>query len=162
MFFSPKQRLQGWLGWNSKSMTVLWPSTWIIYLWVQDTFGPYATLLISLPLQGYVCPGILVTLSEGADVRVVQEAWSTHALATPPGYRIYRLGLSGGCSVTPFPQVSETQIQYNLKSVRKWTAKLQTQRSRIIEKFNFLLPLVALDGGHFVIVCSNLACDIFI
>ncbi len=61
-------------------------------------------------MQGYVCPGILVTLSEGADVRVVQEAWCAHALATPTGYRIYRLGLSGGCSVTPFPQVPTAAI----------------------------------------------------
>jgi hypothetical protein len=65
-----------------------------------------------LCLQGYVCPGILVTLSDAADVRVVQEAWSAHALATPPGYRIYRLGLSGGCSVTPFPQVRKQRPKF--------------------------------------------------
>ena len=29
-----------------------------------------------------------------------------HALAAPPGFRIFRLGLSTGCSVTPFAQVS--------------------------------------------------------
>jgi hypothetical protein len=74
----------------------------------QFNFKPYTECYFCV--QGYVCPGILVTLSEGADVRVVQEAWCAHALATPTGYRIYRLGLSGGCSVTPFPQVPTSAI----------------------------------------------------
>ena len=55
--------------------------------------------------QGYVCPGILVTLTDGDNVKVLEECWHRHTLISPSGFKIYRLGLSGGCSVTPFNQV---------------------------------------------------------
>ena len=55
--------------------------------------------------QGYVCPGILVTATDDEGVSVLRDHWTRHALAAPPGFRIFRLGLSTGCSVTPFAQV---------------------------------------------------------
>ena len=55
--------------------------------------------------QGYVCPGMLVVLTTEPGVRVIQEAWYRHSLISPPGYDILRLGISAGCSVTPFHQV---------------------------------------------------------
>merc|ERR1719509_121057 len=58
----------------------------------------------SLRLQGYVCPGILVTSTDDASVSVLREHWGRRALAAPPGYRLWRLGLSAGCSLTPFVQ----------------------------------------------------------
>ena len=58
-----------------------------------------------LARQGYVCPGMLVVLTTEPGVRVIQEAWYRHTLVSPPGYTILRLGISGGCSVTPFHQV---------------------------------------------------------
>ena len=48
---------------------------------------------------------MLVVLTTEAGVAVLQEAWYRHSLITPPGYNILRLGISGGCSVTPFHQV---------------------------------------------------------
>ena len=56
--------------------------------------------------QGYVCPGILVTLTDGDNVKVLEDSWHKHTLVTPTGYKIFRLGLSGGCSVTPLNQVN--------------------------------------------------------
>ena len=44
-----------------------------------------------------------------------QESWHRHGLLSPPGYKIHRLGISGGCSVTPFHQVDT----FNL-SFEKW------------------------------------------
>ena len=56
-------------------------------------------------MQGYVCPGILVTATDDEGVSILRDHWTRHALAAPPGFRIFRLGLSTGCSVTPFAQV---------------------------------------------------------
>ena len=64
-----------------------------------------ALFFISYYLQGYVCPGILVTATDDEGVSVLRDHWTRHALAAPPGFRIFRLGLSTGCSVTPFAQV---------------------------------------------------------
>jgi len=58
----------------------------------------------SLSFQGYVCPGILVTLTDGDNVKVLEDSWHKHTLVSPTGYKIFRLGLSGGCSVTPLNQ----------------------------------------------------------
>ena len=64
-------------------------------------------LIFNTPRQGYVCPGMLVMLTNEKGVSVVQEAWYRHGLLSPPGYTILRLGISAGCSVTPFQQVSQ-------------------------------------------------------
>ena len=60
--------------------------------------------------QGYVCPGMLILLSNEAGLQVLQESWFKRTLVSPEGFKIYRLGLSGGCSVTPFPQVSNSFV----------------------------------------------------
>ena len=72
----------------------------------QHFLSPKITCLSQLfHLQGYVCPGILVTATDDEGVSVLRDHWTRHALAAPPGFRIFRLGLSPGCSVTPFAQV---------------------------------------------------------
>ena len=50
---------------------------------------------------------MLVMLTNEKGVSVVQEAWYRHGLLSPPGYTILRLGISAGCSVTPFQQASQ-------------------------------------------------------
>merc|ERR550517_2303926 len=65
---------------------------------------PLTRAVNSLRLQGYVCPGILVTATDDEGVSILRDHWTRHALAAPPGFRIFRLGLSTGCSVTPFAQ----------------------------------------------------------
>ena len=67
-------------------------------------------IIIRPDCQGYVCPGMLVVLTTEPGVRVIQEAWYRHTLISPPGYHILRLGISAGCSVTPFHQVSSTIV----------------------------------------------------
>ena len=64
--------------------------------------------------QGYVCPGILVTATDDEGVSVLRDHWTRHALAAPPGFRIFRLGLSTGCSVTPFAQVCPLTLSKHL------------------------------------------------
>ena len=73
----------------------------------QEHFlSPKITCLSQLShMQGYVCPGILVTATDDEGVSILRDHWTRHALAAPPGFRIFRLGLSTGCSVTPFTQV---------------------------------------------------------
>ena len=53
---------------------------------------------------------MLVMLTNEKGVSVVQEAWYRHGLLSPPGYTILRLGISAGCSVTPFQQVSQSFV----------------------------------------------------
>lgn len=65
---------------------------------------PLVRAINSLSFQGYVCPGILVTLTDGDNIKVLEECWHKHTLISPSGFKIYRLGLSGGCTVTPFNQ----------------------------------------------------------
>lgn len=65
---------------------------------------PLVRAVASLQFQGYVCPGMLILLSNEAGLQVLQESWFKRTLVSPEGFKIYRLGLSGGCSVTPFPQ----------------------------------------------------------
>ena len=76
-------------------------------------FGPhwvYKSKVIKIKIirgfQGYVCPGILVTMTNEDNVKVLEDCWHKHTLRSPIGFKIYRLGLSGGCSVTPFNQVT--------------------------------------------------------
>lgn len=65
---------------------------------------PLVKAVACLKFQGYVCPGMLVLLTNEVGVQVLQESWFKRTLVSPEGFKIYRLGLSGGCSVTPFPQ----------------------------------------------------------
>lgn len=65
---------------------------------------PLVRAINSLSFQGYVCPGILVTMTNEDNVKVLEDCWHKHTLRSPIGFKIYRLGLSGGCSVTPFNQ----------------------------------------------------------
>ena len=55
--------------------------------------GAHCANLVNCVRQG----GVITSTS--------QESWYRHNLVSPPGYKIYRLGISGGCSVTPFHQV---------------------------------------------------------
>jgi len=65
---------------------------------------PLVKAISCLQFQGYVCPGMLILLTNEAGVQILQESWFKRTLVSPEGFKIYRLGLSGGCSVTPFPQ----------------------------------------------------------
>jgi len=65
---------------------------------------PLVRAVNSLCFQGYVCPGILVTSTEDTHLAVLEQCWKHHTLISPPGYKIFRLGLSGGCVVTPLNQ----------------------------------------------------------
>jgi len=84
-------------GWNILSKVVQSNSQCV---WNQ----PLVKAINSLSFQGYVCPGILVTLTDGDNVKVLEECWHKQTLISPGGFKIYRLGLSGGCTVTPFNQ----------------------------------------------------------
>ena len=57
---------------------------------------------------------MLVLLTTESGVLVMKEAWYRHSLTSPPGYNILRLGISSGCSVTPFQQVSVRQSAFLL------------------------------------------------
>ena len=76
--------------------------------------------MVFVRYQGYVCPGILVTLAGEEEVSFLQSAWESCSILCPQDLSIlrfvkvdinekkkmdtFRLGLSSGCSVTPFPQ----------------------------------------------------------
>ena len=51
-------------------------------------------------VQGYVCPGLLVVLTDSAGLAAVRAGWERGRLVSPPGYTITRLGLSPPCQVT--------------------------------------------------------------
>ena len=51
-------------------------------------------------VQGYVCPGLLVLLTDSAGLAAVRAGWERGRLVSPPGYTITRLGLSPPCQVT--------------------------------------------------------------
>ena len=56
-------------------------------------------------LQGYLCPGYLVTMTDRDNLRTLEENWRTHSLVTPAKYKIVTVGVSQPCSFTPFTQV---------------------------------------------------------
>ena len=85
-----------------------------IIQWEDYTRWKCVVDIYSLASQGYVCPGMLVLLTTESGVLVMKEAWYRHSLTSPPGYNILRLGISSGCSVTPFQQVSVRQFAFLL------------------------------------------------
>ena len=55
-----------------------------------------------------------MTLTDGDNVKVLEDSWHKHTLVSPTGYKIFRLGLSGGCSVTPLNQVNMEGLSSHL------------------------------------------------
>ena len=89
--------------------------------------------MVLVRYQGYVCPGILVTLAGEEEVSFLQSAWESYSILCPQDLSIlrfvkdeinetqkndtFRLGLSSGCSVTPFPQSSSRSLPTVICSV---------------------------------------------
>ena len=57
---------------------------------------------------------MLVLLANDEAVKILQESWFKRTLVSPDGFKIYRFGFSGGCSVTPFPQVNNLLLLWLL------------------------------------------------
>jgi len=72
---------------------------------------PLVDTMSSLQLQGYVCPGMLVLLTSEHGMQILKDSWFKRTLVSPEGFKIYRLGLSSGCSVTPFQQGPSLSLQ---------------------------------------------------
>ena len=58
-----------------------------------------------LLVQGYVCPGYLVTRTDSENTNILQDNWTAHSFVSPPQYKILTVGLSQPCTMAPFTQV---------------------------------------------------------
>ena len=70
------------------------------------TESPIQVLSDLLLLQGYVCPGYLVTRTDTENINILQDNWTAHSLVSPPQYKIITVGLSQPCTMAPFTQVN--------------------------------------------------------
>lgn len=57
-------------------------------------------------LQGYLCPGYLVTRTDRENLRILEDNWRSHSLVTPDKYKILSVGLAQDCTLAPFTQVN--------------------------------------------------------
>ena len=57
-------------------------------------------------LQGYICPGYLITSSSSEEnIQIIRDAWTHHALISPEQFKIHSLAVSSGFSVSVIKQV---------------------------------------------------------
>uniref|UniRef100_A0A0K2T0G6 Putative LOC100650169 [Bombus terrestris] n=1 Tax=Lepeophtheirus salmonis TaxID=72036 RepID=A0A0K2T0G6_LEPSM len=58
----------------------------------------------SMRYQGYICPGILVTMTSSSNLEIIIDAWKRRVINSPTNTRITQVGLSGGCTIKPVLQ----------------------------------------------------------